>query len=86
MCARRFLMVVFVMILLVVAGGFAIFQFGGRVLVSQAVPTGHFAQPAGTSPDYALSSSWLSRPGLTDDPAQWLPDGLVSASTGKAAI
>jgi hypothetical protein len=45
MCARRFLMVVFVLTLLVAAGAFAIFQYGDRVLIKSAVPKGHFEAP-----------------------------------------
>ena len=54
MCARRFLGCVFVLILLFVAAGFAIYQWGGDVLLKQAVPKGHFqAAKAGSGPDYA---------------------------------
>jgi hypothetical protein len=74
MCARRFLGCIFVLTLLVVAAAFAIYQWGGRALISQAVPTGHFeAAKAGGGPDYAQDSSWLAKPGLPDDPAQWTP-------------
>jgi hypothetical protein len=86
MCARRFLMIVVVLTLLVVAGAFAMFEWGGQALVSQAVPKGHFEQPqAGGGPDYALASSWVARPGGAHDPSQWLPEG-VSGSTGHAAV
>jgi DUF3089 family protein len=87
MCARRFLIAIFILTLLVVAGAFAIFQFGGKVLVDQAVPHGHF-QPAkaGGEPDYAQASAWIARPGLADDPSSWLPDGVTAATTGKAAV
>jgi hypothetical protein len=87
MCARRFLIVIVVLTLLVVAGAFAIFQFGGRVLVSQAVPKGHFeVAEAGGGPDYAQAASWVARPGQPDDPSQWLPDQVTAATTGDAAI
>jgi hypothetical protein len=80
-------MVVFVLTLLVVAAGFAIYQWGGNVLLSQATPRGHFAaSAAGGGPDYSNASSWLARPGLANDPSLWLPDGVQSASTGKAAV
>jgi len=80
-------MVVFVLTLLVVAAGFAIYQWGGNVLLSQATPRGHFAAAqAGGAPDYSTPANWLARPGLANDPAQWLPDGVQSATTGKAAI
>jgi hypothetical protein len=87
MCARRFLIAIVVLTLLVVAGAFAIFQLGGSVLVKQSVPQGHFEMAeAGGAPDYALAESWFSRPGLPEDPSQWLPDGVTGATTGGAAI
>jgi len=87
MCARRFLMIIVVLTLLVVAGAFAIFQFGGQLLVDQAMPQGHFeAAEAGDGPNYAQSASWIARPGLPDNPAGWLPDGVSAADTGDAAI
>ena len=59
----------FVLILLFVAAGFAIYQWGGDVLLKQAVPKGHFqAAKAGIGPDYANSASWIARPGLANDP------------------
>lgn len=86
MCARRFLFVIFILTLIIVAGAFAIYQFGGNVLLKEATPKGHFEPArAGSGPDYTLSSSWVARPGLADDPALWLPDG-VTASSGDAAV
>ncbi|MEO5973448.1 MAG: DUF3089 domain-containing protein [Sphingomicrobium sp.] len=86
MCARRFLMIVFVLTLLVVATGFAIFQFGDSVLIRSATPKGHFtAPPPASGPDYAADASWLARPTLADDPSHWLPQG-VAATDGQAAV
>jgi hypothetical protein len=80
-------MVVFVLTLLVVAAGFAIYQWGGNILLRQATPRGHFAESAaGGGPDYSNAASWLARPGLANDPSLWLPDGVQSAAAGKAAI
>ena len=65
MCARRFLILIFILILLFVAGAFALFQFGDRVLLKQATPVGHYQQPQDSSaPDYSMDSSWLAKPGL----------------------
>jgi hypothetical protein len=87
MCARRFLTIIFVLTLIVVAGAFAVFQWGGNVLLKQATPHGHFQQAAaGSRPDYTQASSWVARPGLPNDPAQWLPDGLIAPTAGKAAV
>ena len=87
MCARRFLAVIFVLTLIVVAAAFAFYQWGGNVLLKEATPKGHFEpRQAGGGPDYAQTSSWVARPGLPDDPAQWLPDGLSQGTVGDAAV
>lgn len=88
MCARRFLMVIFILTLLTVAGAFAVFQFGGNVLLKSATPAGHFVAPAGgIGPDYAADSSWLARPGVGGDLTGWLPQGFRDdAPHGGAAI
>ena len=79
MCARRFLIAIFVLTLLVVAGAFAIFQWGGQLLLRSATPQGHFeAKAAGIGPDYALPAGWIARHGLANDPSQWLPNGMVA--------
>lgn len=87
MCARRFLTIIFVLTLLVVAGAFAIYQWGGRVLEAQAIPHGHFlASQAGGGPEYADPASWISRPGMTDDPSLWRPDRTPAPADAPAAI
>ena len=87
MCARRFLVAVFVLTLLAVAGGFFIYQWGGSFLLEQATPKGHFeAARAGGGPDYSKAESWLSRPGLANDPSHWLPDNVPSTTAGRAAV
>lgn len=87
MCARRFLMAVVVLTLLVVGAAFAIYQWGGGLLVRQATPKGHFqAADAGGGPDYSLPAGWLARPGEPDDPSKWLPDGMAPVTAGKAAV
>jgi hypothetical protein len=87
MCARRFLTIIFVLTLLAVAAAFAIYQWGGRVLINQAVPKGHFdAGAAGGAPDYSQASNWIARPGTADDPSQWRPAGVDGPSSGGAAV
>ena len=57
MCARRFLIIVFVLTLIFVAGAFAIFQFGQQVLIKTATPRGHFqAAEAGSGFGGGLAS------------------------------
>ena len=87
MCARRFLIVIFVLTLLGVAAAFAFFQWGGNVLLREATPKGHFeAARAGGGPDYSRDSSWVARPGLPNDPSHWLPDGFTGSTSGRAAV
>ena len=87
MCARQFLMAIFVLTLIVVGAAFAIFQWGGNVLLQEATPHGHFqAAQAGGGPDYSKASSWVARPGMSNDPADWLPDGVTSPKAGDAAV
>ena len=45
MCVRRFLMLIFILILIFVGGAFALYQFGDRVLVRMATPIGHYREP-----------------------------------------
>ena len=86
MCARRFLFAIFWLIILFVAAGFAIYQFGGRVLTSTMTPQGHFAAPAARSgPDYRADSSWLAKPRLKVDPSLWLPSGVVASTEARLA-
>jgi len=89
MCARRFLTIIFVLTLLVVAGAFAIFQWGGNVLIKQATPQGHFqAAEAGGGPDYSKSAAWLARPGMTgpDDPVEWTPAGTPPTTSAAKPV
>jgi len=87
MCARRFLIFVFILILLFVAAAFAIFQFGQQVLIKTATPSGHFqTPPASGGSDYAKGESWIARPDIPSDPSEWLPSGVSSNAAGQAAI
>jgi hypothetical protein len=87
MCARRFLIFVFILILLAVAGAFAIFQFGQQVLIKQATPRGHFqAPPPRSGPDYVRTDNWIARPDIPNNPADWLPAGVQAAPSPAAAV
>lgn len=69
-------MIIVVFTLLVVAGAFAMFQWGDDVLLKSATPRGHYVTPAPTGdPDYRAESSWLAKPGMADDPSAWSPAG-----------
>ena len=88
MCARRFLTVIVLLTLLVVAGAFAIFQFGDDVLRQQMVPQGSFEQPPKESgPDYSVVGSWIAHPGMDgSDPSRWAPEGSQPQSSTPGAV
>lgn len=88
MCVRRFLVAIFILTLLTVAGAFALYQFGTEVLVKQATPKGHFEQqPLTSGPDYAQDVNWIAKPGLPGDPSGWVPKGYeAAADTGEAVV
>ncbi len=89
MCARRFLAAVAIVTLIVVGAAFAIFEFGGDLLLKEATPKGHFeAAEAGGQPDYNRLDAWIARPGLASDPSRWRPtnDSSVDPSTTGASV
>lgn len=76
MCARRFLFVIFILILIVIGGAFAIYQWGSEVLIRMATPSGHYQEPPrGSGPDYRRAESWIARPDMRDNPSKWTPQG-----------
>ena len=86
MCARRFLITVFVLTLLVVAAAFAVFQWGGNVLLEKATPRGHFEPPPqGGAPVYAGPDLWVARPGMRNNPSQWLPQRIAFGTVSPPA-
>ena len=87
MCARRFLMLIFILTLIFVGGAFALYQFGDRVLVRMATPQGHYQEPPKDSgPDYSSEASWLAKPGMTDNPSAWVPEGVIATAISEPAV
>lgn len=86
MCARRFLVLIFILTLIFVGGAFALFQWGDQVLVRMATPSGHYQEPPkGSAPDYAKEASWIARPGMAENPSAWLPEGVGSTVPAELA-
>ena len=86
MCARRFLILIFILTLIFVGGAFALYQFGDQVLVRMATPQGHYREPPKDSgADYSKVAAWIARPGLADDPSDWLPEGVIATAIERPA-
>jgi hypothetical protein len=87
MLARRFLWIVAILIMLVIAAAFAYRLFGEKLLRAALVPCIEFdAAAAGPAPDYAEVKSWLARPDLPKDAARWTPEGYTAAATPGVAV
>jgi hypothetical protein len=84
MCARRFLMLILILTLIVVGGAFALYQWGSDVLVRMATPSGHYQEPPkGSGPDYTKQASWWTWPGTAEDPSRWVPDGVAGYKSAQ---
>jgi hypothetical protein len=87
MCARRFLTLIFILILIVVAGAFALFQFGDRVLLRQATPVGHYQEPLkGSGPDYSQIWNWVDHPELRRPPSFWHPTNFDPSTNFESKV
>jgi hypothetical protein len=87
MLARRFLWVVAGLIVLVLAGALAYRLFEERLFKLAMVPTVEFkaADAPTNDADYRQESSWISRPGLANDPSLWVPTGFEAEQGVKPA-
>lgn len=86
--ARKFLYLVAIVIVLVLAGLLAYRLFGQELVKAALVPSAEFvALPPPPLNAYAEPAMWLSRPGLgPNDPSLWLPPGVEPAAPAEAAI
>ena len=87
MLARRFLWIITILIILIIAAAFAYRLFGDRLLRAALIPGIEFdAAAAGPAPDYGRANSWLARPDLPTDAARWTPAGYQAATTPGIAV
>ncbi|MBM6574999.1 DUF3089 domain-containing protein [Microvirga sp. SRT01] len=86
--ARKFLYVMVVLIVLVIAGAFAYRFYGNDLIRWTLVPGEAFrAQPSVASRAYDDKAMWLARPDLPGNPALWMPAGYSPrAKAGGAAV
>jgi hypothetical protein len=87
MPARRFLWVIAIIIMIVIAAAFAYALFAPQLLRLALVPSAAFsANDAGPRPDYRKLSSWAAHPGLKTDAARWTPEGYRAAPQPGIAV
>ena len=87
MLARRFLWVIAIIIMIVIAAAFAYSLFGPRLIRLALVPSVPFAAAdAGPRPDYGRLSGWAAHPGLKTDAARWVPADHAAAPRPGVAV
>lgn len=87
MLVRRFLWVIAIIIMIVIAAAFAYSLFGPKLIRAALVPSADFAAAdAGARPDYARLSGWAAHPGLKADAARWTPAGYAAAPRPGVAV
>lgn len=85
--ARKFLYVIVVLIVLVIAGAFTYRLYGNELLRWSLTPGAAFRdQPRVERSAYDGTRLWFARPGLQNTPADWLPPGVARTTPGRAAV
>ena len=83
MPARRFLWVIAVLVMIVIAGAVSYRLLEERLFRIAMVPTVSFEEtrlPPG-GPDYADADNWISHPAIPNHPALWTPTGFRPEAT-----
>jgi hypothetical protein len=87
MPARRFLWVIAIIIMIVIAAAFAYALFAPQLMRLALVPSADFGETdAGPRPDYARLSGWAAHPGHKSDAARWTPEGYRAAPQPGIAV
>lgn len=85
--ARKFLYAVVILIMIAVAGVFALRLFPGQMMRMAMVPSAAFeALPSPPENAYAKPAMWIARPDKPDNPALWSPAGYKPAERPEAAV
>lgn len=86
--ARKFLYVIVVLVVLVIAGAFAFRVFGNDLIRMSLTPGEAFrAQPSLASQAYDDRRMWVARPDLPGNPSLWTPAGYTPRTRpGGAAV
>ncbi len=86
--AKKFLIFMAVVILIVIAGGIALSLWGPQLMSAAMVPSAEFKPlPAPPANAWAAKDHWIARPDIAENPSIWLPQGAEKPPTkGNAAI
>ena len=85
--ARKFLYVMIVLILLVVAGGFAFRFYWPDLMKAALIPNTQFeGGPVVPEQAYEKPEMWFARPGIADNPALWTPANFKPGDKPPVAV
>jgi hypothetical protein len=85
--ARKFLYVMIVLILLVIAGGFAFRFYQIDLMKAALVPSAQFeGGPVTPEQAYEKPEMWFARPGIADNPALWTPANFKPGDKPPVAV
>lgn len=86
MAARRFLWVVAIATVVVIAAGFAYAIFGAQLMRLSMTPRMAFTDSAAAAaPDYATPGGWWARPGMANDPSRLTFSGYANGPADGVA-
>ena len=88
MLARRFLIVIAILIALVVAAAIGYRIFAEQLMRAAMVPSAPYTPPSSKTagPDYADPKLWIARPDLPSAAARWTPQGYAAAPRPGVAV
>jgi hypothetical protein len=87
MLARRFLIIIAVLILLVLLAALAYRIFAPELMRAAFVPTVRFDEArAPGGPDYRRTAAWIARPDLPGNPAAWTPSGFEPTARPRVSV
>lgn len=86
--ARKFLYLVAIVIVLLLAGALVYRLFPAAIMRTTMVPSSAFTPQAAVADNaYADRAMWVAHPAATDgNPALWLPEGVSADARGTAAV
>ncbi|HMC91194.1 MAG TPA: DUF3089 domain-containing protein, partial [Allosphingosinicella sp.] len=86
MLARRFLWVVAILTMLVMAGALGYRLFETQLMKLAMVPGGQFEAKAAAPLAYDKPALWIARPDIAGNPSLWTPPGVAPGGAGQAEI
>jgi hypothetical protein len=86
MLARRFLWVVAILTMLVMAGALGYRLFETQLMKLAMVPGGRFEAGAAAPLAYDKPALWIARPDIAGNPSLWTPPGVAPAGPARAEV